>query len=149
MRPALIALLYSHPLLASVAIAGEATVRPLCGAMAPFAAEPKITTSAGDHFNAGNCYARVLGVSPRKSGVHRQGHQRLLRPHGAQPFISRPAPILERSERGFASGIVRPTGRLSALIRLSLARQLPVLHQAHHNAADPAAHGEASRIGKQ
>jgi sugar/nucleoside kinase (ribokinase family) len=33
----------------------------------PFTAKPKITTGAGDHFNAGFCIGRVLGLNLESS----------------------------------------------------------------------------------
>jgi sugar/nucleoside kinase (ribokinase family) len=43
----------------------------------PFVHQPKISTGAGDHFNAGFCLARVLGFSLAESlclGVATSGH---------------------------------------------------------------------------
>ena len=40
---------------------GEGTIQgPMCAA-------PKLTTGAGDHFNGGYCFARLLGLEPRRA----------------------------------------------------------------------------------
>jgi sugar/nucleoside kinase (ribokinase family) len=43
----------------------------------PFTAKPRITTGAGDHFNAGFCLGRLLGLSNEDSlwmGVSTSGY---------------------------------------------------------------------------
>jgi len=49
-----------HP--TAYAVAATADGAPVVRCDGPYTAKPKITTGAGDHFNAGYSYARVLGV---------------------------------------------------------------------------------------
>ena len=50
----------------------------------PFVKHPMISTGAGDHFNAGFCLGRILGLDLRREPLRRGLDQRLLRPHRAE-----------------------------------------------------------------
>lgn len=52
-----------HP--TAYAVAAERSMSDVAQCDGPFMRKPKITTGAGDHFNAGYCFARVLGVPPQ------------------------------------------------------------------------------------
>ena len=62
-----------HPV--DFAVAADAT--GTSSADGPFTSKPRITTGAGDHFNAGFCFGRLLGLSNLNSlyvGVTTSGH---------------------------------------------------------------------------
>ncbi len=80
--------------------AAAATAKEAASFLGPFVQQPKISTGAGDHFNAGFCLGRILGLSLEESlcaGVGTSGYyvRTATSPTGAQlaEFIAKlPAP---------------------------------------------------------